>query len=181
MRKNFNAKDIIGRKIGKLLVVELDHYDKIAQKYYYKCKCDCGNECIVFRNYLLTSHVKSCGCNLTKNQKAFVDSRKKEKVLCEHCGKHYTYAKGLCRNCYNRFLRNGSPEYIVGETKKSIREKKTKERREKRYNYLKSLKPKSKLGKELLSRILNGESVMNLSKEYHISRQTIYDNIYKEN
>lgn len=31
--------------------------------------------------------------------------------VCSFCGKKGCYAHGLCRNCYGRQRRNGSPEY----------------------------------------------------------------------
>ena len=54
--------DLTGQKFGKLLLVErLPNYKN--QKTFYKCKCDCGNECIVY-SYKITSgkqlQCKSC-------------------------------------------------------------------------------------------------------------------------
>ena len=34
---------------------------------------------------------------------------------CNFCGNLKHYAKGYCRNCYERFKRNGTPEYVVRE------------------------------------------------------------------
>ena len=36
---------------------------------------------------------------------------KREEQTCSFCGKKGCYAKGLCRNCYIRKLKNGTPEY----------------------------------------------------------------------
>ena len=49
------------QKIGKLLIL-----DKVGIKnhlMYWKCKCDCGNYCIVSSRYLSQSKLPSCGCN----------------------------------------------------------------------------------------------------------------------
>lgn len=65
--KNFHDKT--GKKYNKLTVLGLDHtkyysskYKKVNTRTFWKCKCDCGNECVVV-SYNLTSGVaKSCGC-----------------------------------------------------------------------------------------------------------------------
>lgn len=59
MKKNFNPNDIIGKKFNKLTVISINRYDK---KYYYNCKCDCGNNHVASRANLLSGEVKSCGC-----------------------------------------------------------------------------------------------------------------------
>ena len=48
--------DLSGKKFGKLSVVKYLGGSK------WKCKCECGNETIVRRDYLKTGHTQSCGC-----------------------------------------------------------------------------------------------------------------------
>ncbi|MFV8290790.1 hypothetical protein ACNNMX_01925 [Aerococcus viridans] len=61
-----SSKAEIGKKYGRLTVIEKDN-SKDIKRHYYKCICDCGNEVSV-RGYSLTSgHTKSCGC-LKKEQ-----------------------------------------------------------------------------------------------------------------
>lgn len=56
-------KDIKGRRSGRLVALEATD-----QRYLnngcvlWRCKCDCGNTCIVNGNLLYYGHVKSCGC-----------------------------------------------------------------------------------------------------------------------
>lgn len=53
--------DYSNQKIGKLLIL-----DKVGIKnhsMYWKCKCDCGNYCVVSSKYLSQSKFPSCGCN----------------------------------------------------------------------------------------------------------------------
>lgn len=60
-------KDLRGLKVGHLLVVDFAY--KKNQQYYYKCLCDCGNECIKsYTTILKGKHKdwKSCGCLLNK-------------------------------------------------------------------------------------------------------------------
>lgn len=54
-------KSMIGSKYGRLTVIERAHKASNGT-YYYKCKCDCGNECIVRGDHLRSGHTTSCGC-----------------------------------------------------------------------------------------------------------------------
>jgi hypothetical protein len=36
---------------------------------------------------------------------------------CSFCGKEKHYAKGLCKNCYTRYIKRGTVEYYVGLSK----------------------------------------------------------------
>lgn len=53
-------KDLTGKKFNKLTVIGVDH--KRGKSYYWKCKCDCGNETVVYGGALVSGHTKSCGC-----------------------------------------------------------------------------------------------------------------------
>lgn len=62
--KTIDPQDLIGKRCGKLTVVEYlgrDEYDP-RHPHMYRCKCDCGNECIERRENLRSEHVLSCGC-----------------------------------------------------------------------------------------------------------------------
>lgn len=52
-------KDLSGQKINKLIV--LNYFIKNGRTYY-RCKCDCGNDCIVERTRLIKGQY-SCGCS----------------------------------------------------------------------------------------------------------------------
>lgn len=64
MNKNF--KDLTNKKFNKLTVI--DFYKRVktnkntSYRYYWKCKCDCGNISIVRGDSLINDKVKSCGC-----------------------------------------------------------------------------------------------------------------------
>ena len=57
--------DLTGQRFGKLVVIEFDswldhgngHRDRM-----WKCRCDCGNICIVNHRYLRFGETESCGC-----------------------------------------------------------------------------------------------------------------------
>lgn len=52
--------DLSGRKFARLLV--LSFIEKTPTGYFWKCKCDCGNETRVDATKLQSGHTKSCGC-----------------------------------------------------------------------------------------------------------------------
>ena len=57
---NRNRGDsLIGVRFGRLVVIDKESkYGKTT----WKCKCDCGNECVVTRASLTTGKKRSCGC-----------------------------------------------------------------------------------------------------------------------
>lgn len=54
-------KDLTGQKFGRLEVIAFDSINKFHQATW-RCKCDCGNECVVSGNCLTQGNTKSCGC-----------------------------------------------------------------------------------------------------------------------
>lgn len=62
-------ESIIGKRYGKLKVVSFEKFvisNAGIKTSLWKCKCDCGNEIYVKRNYLTNGDVKSCGCLKTE-------------------------------------------------------------------------------------------------------------------
>ena len=60
MPKKGDYIDITGKIFGKLTVIQLSEH--IDRKYYWECKCECGNITIVEGSKLKNGHTKSCGC-----------------------------------------------------------------------------------------------------------------------
>lgn len=60
---DMKAREYIGKKFNMLTVEEIHHRDK-RYRAFFKCRCDCGNECIVRGDGLLNGNNKSCGCML---------------------------------------------------------------------------------------------------------------------
>lgn len=58
-------EDIIGKRFGKLVVVELTNKQDKGGSFLYKCICDCGNEYYTRKSDLLRKKwsTKSCGCS----------------------------------------------------------------------------------------------------------------------
>lgn len=59
------ARDIKGKRYGKLLVIERVADPRAGA--YWRCKCDCGNECITRGTLLRYGQTESCGCNRRLN------------------------------------------------------------------------------------------------------------------
>lgn len=55
------SKDLTDKRFGKLVVLEKSDR-RIDGRIVWKCKCDCGNECFVPSNNLISGNTKSCGC-----------------------------------------------------------------------------------------------------------------------
>jgi hypothetical protein len=54
-----NKINLKGRKIGKLLVLEETRKNN---QLAWKCRCDCGTECVKLACHLLSGRTKSCNC-----------------------------------------------------------------------------------------------------------------------
>ena len=100
---------ILGNKYGMLTVIGLDHIKEYispkGQKHkreYYLCKCDCGNQTIVYKSHLKSGTVRSCGCLRVKN-------------LVKSCQKHgmkHTRIYDMWSNIKSRCFDKKSPCYI---------------------------------------------------------------------
>lgn len=60
------AENLIGKKFGKLLVIERDFIKEKENpnrgSTYWKCKCNCGNIISTLRSSLISGATQSCGC-----------------------------------------------------------------------------------------------------------------------
>lgn len=173
--KKIDYTDIIGKKFGRLTVLSFNRYNKGF--YYYNCMCDCGNTAVVCRNNILRGYTKSCGCLQRETGAIHGKKRKKQiRYMCSFCGERVVYAKNLCRNCYERMRKKGTPNYYIGKQKNKTADI---EKQNKRTEWLHSLKPTTELGKLIVERILSGAKILEICKEYEISKQTLYNKIEK--
>ena len=58
---NHNFIDRAGQRYGRLVVVEQIENDKHG-KSRWRCRCDCGRDCIVVGSHLSRGNTHSCGC-----------------------------------------------------------------------------------------------------------------------
>ena len=173
MAKIVDINDIIGKKFGRLTVTSLAYINNY--NYYYNCHCDCGNDIVVLRGNLISGHTNSCGCIKVERAVAFGRSRKKEnKEICTYCGKSPVYAKGLCKNCYSRYMRRGTPEYSNrSECAKEKREQQEKDKLQRRQNYIDSFNPKGEKGKLFSEDYKSGMTLQQISDKYGCSKQGV--------
>ncbi len=57
------TEDLTGRKFGELEVLEYAG-KKERNSSLWRCRCNCGNIVVVGREYLFSSHILNCGCNV---------------------------------------------------------------------------------------------------------------------
>lgn len=71
-------KDLSGSKFSMLTLIRISC--KKGSRYYYLCRCDCGNEKEIAEGSLTRNHTKSCGC-LSKLKSKNLKSISKERLL----------------------------------------------------------------------------------------------------
>lgn len=122
-------KDIMGKKFGKLTVIERTNKKDKKGNYFVKCRCDCGNFSEVLRNNLLRGNTKSCGCIVRspnefeikdkyviikiKDKEAFVDIEDYEKI--KHLRFHLSN-KGYAINNFVGMMHR----FIIGKIPKNM-------------------------------------------------------------
>ena len=103
MSRKCNPNDIVGQKIGRLLIVcpEIRQNER-GRVIYYKCLCDCGNYTSVYRSSLRDQSQVSCGC--------YNDERKRSRHTHREGGTrlHRIWSGMLsrCRNSNSDFYGN---------------------------------------------------------------------------
>lgn len=65
-------KTLLGKKIGKLIVLE----ESKTRNNYFLCQCECGNLKEIRKDHLKRGEIKSCGCLLKKDNMK-TETRKK--------------------------------------------------------------------------------------------------------
>jgi hypothetical protein len=87
-------RDLTGQKFGRLVVLEKTEKNK-AGMWYWLCRCDCGNTCIIRGAYLKSGSTQSCGCY----QKERTSETNKTHLLSK-TPEYQTY-NGMRRRCYS--------------------------------------------------------------------------------
>ena len=82
--------DLTGKKYGNLTVLEFVGQDA-DKNNLWKCKCRCGNICVVPAHRLISGHTRSCGCLSIKVHTKHGDSR----------SRLYKIYRGMLDRCYN--------------------------------------------------------------------------------
>lgn len=74
--KDTSSVDISGNRYGRLTAISFSR--KVNKKYYWLCKCDCGNTKEVRKDQLISGNVKSCGCLHDETFINMINRRKNE-------------------------------------------------------------------------------------------------------
>ena len=82
---NKQIDNLIGKRFGKLTVVEIVNHSSNGTKV--RCSCDCGGERTIAYHRLKKGDVKSCGCLFTKHG--------------EHGTRLYWIWRDIIKRCYN--------------------------------------------------------------------------------
>ena len=94
-------QSLVGKKYGRLLVIE--RAESYKGKTKWLCKCACGNECIVYGVSLKSGNTRSCGCYKTENAKKLYSTvRQNDK----HLYGVWNAIKQRCNNPNNRSYHN---------------------------------------------------------------------------
>lgn len=68
--------DLVGKRFGKLEVLELSEIRGTKRVCYWLCKCDCGNTKVINGNSLKNGSIKACGCLRGKKSKYSIKNMK---------------------------------------------------------------------------------------------------------
>lgn len=82
LRKDLSAIDLTGQRFGRLTVLE--RAGNIGRMAAWKCRCDCGAECVVGSNSLRRGHTKSCGCLMREIQEENLSKRPVKHRMSRH-------------------------------------------------------------------------------------------------
>lgn len=107
----WNAIDVIGKKFGKLTVIDSHSTNKKTNTRMLVCKCECGSIINVYSTNLYRGHTTSCGCINSPGEEIISN------ILCEH-GIKFTKNKTFdsCRmpsGAYAKFDFYINDEYLI--------------------------------------------------------------------
>lgn len=95
------ALDLTNQTFGRLTVIKL-HHVKNKYRRYWLCKCECGNETVVYVSNLTTGKTTSCGCYVRENIKNGIH-------MTHGLRNHRLY--GIWVNMKTRCYNSKSPKY----------------------------------------------------------------------
>lgn len=112
MRQRQEHKDFIGKKFGKLEVVQRTDQSK-WNSVLWKCKCECGNETLASTAHLRNGDKQSCGClqqEQRKKAKTFAGIYHKGKIKASRGQKKIVQIKNSLKNSKRPITWDISPE-----------------------------------------------------------------------
>jgi hypothetical protein len=116
---NVHLKDLIGRKFGKLTVIERAENSKTGLVRYH-CQCECGNITTVINSHLLGGNIQSCGCwAYSRLEECVVEYFKKQEYInsidyeCQKTFQGLTGTGGKLLSYDFIFYINDKPAYLI--------------------------------------------------------------------
>lgn len=73
--------NLLGKRFGRLLVIEEQPRKVGDHIVFWKCQCDCGNIVLHDTNTLTSGHTLSCGCLRKDNLKKLIDNNAKDGTM----------------------------------------------------------------------------------------------------
>lgn len=102
-------KDLTGKRFGRLVCLEPTEQRERGGGLIWRCRCDCGKECLVPTHQLVTGNKKSCGCLAHPPLKELVGQRFGKLTVLEYAGKREGMHRWKCVCDCGR-------ETVVGQT-----------------------------------------------------------------
>lgn len=97
-------KDLSGQRFGRLVVVELAEksFNGKRFRYYWLCRCDCGNFCTARTDELTGGNTRSCGCLHKESAVTNISKHHKHKMSGTPAYKTWHGVKARCYNVRNK-------------------------------------------------------------------------------
>ena len=90
-------RDLTGMRFGKLVCIEPTQERSRSGGIVWRCRCDCGNECLSVNSQLIQGLKKSCGCIKKPPLKDFVGKRFGMLTVLGYAGKWDKMHRWKCR------------------------------------------------------------------------------------
>lgn len=103
-----------GNKYGKLTVIDFAYTKN--NRTFWKCVCDCGNQCIVMGKSLITGNTKSCGCERHKMRKDISGKRFGHLIAKEYKWVRKNHSVWLCLCDCGNTVEVGMYSLVSGNT-----------------------------------------------------------------
>lgn len=87
-----NSQEWMGKRFGNLIVMGFEYK---SSRWFWKCKCDCGKETVVYPNQVIRGKTTTCGCGRSKT---FHNMHLKHGCSGERL---YSIWKGMRKRCRN--------------------------------------------------------------------------------
>ena len=102
-------RNLIGQRFGRLVCIEPMEERQKGGNTVWRCKCDCGSECLAVTRQLTAGYKKSCGCLSHPPLKDFVGKKFGMLTVIEYAEKRAGMHRWRCKcDC--------GGEMVVGQT-----------------------------------------------------------------